>query len=70
MQGNDFCLTKIISNQIIVTGSGNGDLKIWNISFEYCLKTMKEHHFFIFDDEYYFFFFYPFEVFRRKFFLH
>lgn len=43
IEENDFCLTKIISNQLIATGSENGDLKIWDISTGNCLKTMKGH---------------------------
>jgi WD40 repeat protein len=43
IEDNDLSLTKILSNDLIATGSENGDIKIWSIKTGNCLKTMKGH---------------------------
>jgi WD40 repeat protein len=43
IEEDDLSLTKILSNELIATGSVNGDIKIWNIETGNCLKTMKGH---------------------------
>ncbi len=43
IEDKDLSVTKIISNELIATGSENGDIKIWNLKTGDCLKTMKGH---------------------------